>query len=81
MNMRVHGYLEERTTTTPFDMVVMNERDWFHLVQDVLARVPMLRRATANAQQPIRDKLAEHIQYVSKYRQGLPKVGNWACPH
>ena len=81
MNMHVHGYQEEGTTTTPFDMVVLNELDRFHLVLDVFARVPTLRGATANAQQAIRDKLAEHTQYIAEYGQDLPEVRNWAWSH
>ena len=73
MNMHVHGYQEEGTTTTPLDMVVTNEMDRF--------RVPTQHGATAYAQQPIRDKIAERIQYVPEYRHGLPEVGNWACSH
>ncbi len=73
MNMHVHGYQEEETTTTPFDMVVTNEMDWF--------RVPTLRGGTANAQQTLRDNLAEHTQYVAEYGQDLPEVRNWAWSH
>ena len=79
--MHVHGYQEEGTTTTPFDMVVMNEMDRFHLVQDVLARVPTLRGDTGNVQQAMRDKLAQHKQYVTEYGQDLPEVRNWAWSH
>ncbi len=81
MNMHLHGHQEEGTTTTPFDMVVLNELDRFHLVQDVLSRVPTLRGGTANAQQTLRDKLAEHTQYVAEYGQDLPEVRNWAWSH
>ncbi len=62
-------------------MVVMNEMDRFHLVQDVVARVPALRGVTANVQQAMRDKLAEHEQYVTEYGQDLPEVRNWAWSH
>ena len=67
MNMHVRGYQEERTITTPFDMVVTNEMGRF--------RVPTQHGATANAQQPICNKLAEQIQHVPEYRQDLPEVG------
>ncbi len=79
--MHVHGYQEEGTTTTPFDMVVMKEMDRFQLVQDELARAPTLRGATANVQQAMRDKHAEHKQYVTEYGQDLPEVRNWAWSH
>ena len=81
MNMHVHGYQEEGTTTTPFDMVVLNELDRFHLALDVLARVPTLRVAAANAQQTVHDKLTEHTQFITEHGLDLPEVRNWAWSH
>jgi xylulose-5-phosphate/fructose-6-phosphate phosphoketolase len=76
-NIHVRGYKEEGTTTTPFDMVVMNELDRFHLVGDVIDRVPSLGSRVAYAKQFIRDKLIEHRQYVRTYGQDMPEVREW----
>jgi xylulose-5-phosphate/fructose-6-phosphate phosphoketolase len=66
-NLHVRGYKEEGTTTTPFDMAVVNDLDRFHLAQDVIDRVPKLRKVGAYAKQAIRDKLIEHKQYIATY--------------
>jgi xylulose-5-phosphate/fructose-6-phosphate phosphoketolase len=76
-NLHVRGYKEEGTTTTPFDMVVMNELDRFHLVGDVIDRVPSLGSRVAYAKQMIRDKLIDHKNYVHKYGQDMPEVREW----
>ncbi len=76
-NLHVRGYKEEGTTSTPFDMVVMNDLDRFHLVADVIDRVPQLGSKAAYAKQAIRDKLIEHKQYVTKHGEDLPEVRNW----
>jgi xylulose-5-phosphate/fructose-6-phosphate phosphoketolase len=73
----VHGYKEEGTTTTPFDMTVLNDLDRFHLVDDVLNRVPQLGARAAYAKQAIRDKLLEHRQYITTHGEDLPEVRNW----
>src|SRR5207244_12259163 len=62
-NLHVRGYKEEGATTTPFDMVVLNDLDRYHLVGDVIDRVPRLGAKAAYAKQEIRDKLIEHRQY------------------
>jgi len=80
-NLHVRGYKEEGTTTTPFDMVVRNDLDRFHLVQDVIDRVPKLGYAAAYAKQTLRDKLIEHHQYVTTYGQDMPEIRNWKWPH
>ncbi len=80
-NLHVRGYKEEGTTTTPFDMVVRNDLDRFHLVEDVIDRVPKLGYAAAYAKQALRDKLIEHRQYVTKYGIDMPEIRNWKWPH
>ena len=76
-NLHVRGYKEEGTTTTPFDMVVRNDLDRFHLVADVIDRVPKLGPIAAYAKQAIRDKLVEHREYITKYGQDMPEIREW----
>jgi len=76
-NLHVRGYKEEGTTTTPFDMVVRNDLDRFHLVADVIDRVPKLGPVAAYAKQAIRDKLIEHAEYIRARGEDLPEVRNW----
>ena len=76
-NLHVRGYKEEGTTSTPFDMVVMNDLDRFHLVADVIDRVPQLGPRAAYAKQAIRDKLIEHRQYIEKHGEDLPDIRDW----
>jgi len=76
-NLHVRGYKEEGTTTTPFDMVVMNDLDRFHLVGDVIDRVASLGPVAAYAKQSIRDKLIEHRQYIHAHGEDLPEVRDW----
>jgi len=76
-NIHVHGYKEEGTTTTPFDMAVRNEIDRFHLVADVYDRVPKLSPTAAYAKQAIRDKLIEHSEYITTYGDDLPEIRDW----
>jgi xylulose-5-phosphate/fructose-6-phosphate phosphoketolase len=76
-NLHVRGYKEEGTTTTPFDMVVRNDLDRFHLVADVIDRVPTLRARAAYVQQAIRDKLIEHKQYIAAHGEDMPEIRNW----
>jgi xylulose-5-phosphate/fructose-6-phosphate phosphoketolase len=76
-NLHVRGYKEEGTTSTPFDMVVMNDLDRFHLVADVIDRVPQLGPRAAYVKQAIRDKLIEHKQYINQYGEDMPEILNW----
>ncbi|HVL07441.1 MAG TPA: phosphoketolase family protein [Acidimicrobiales bacterium] len=79
-NIHVRGYKEEGTTTTPFDMVVMNDMDRFHLVMDVIDRVPGLGQRAARVNQLMLDKRAEHKAYTREYGEDLPEVRDWAWP-
>jgi xylulose-5-phosphate/fructose-6-phosphate phosphoketolase len=79
-NLHVRGYKEEGTTTTPFDMVVRNDLDRFHLVSDTAQRVPKLAPRAAYTRQLMRDRLAEHSQYIREHGEDLPRVRNWKWP-
>jgi xylulose-5-phosphate/fructose-6-phosphate phosphoketolase len=76
-NLHARGYTEEGTTTTPFDMVVLNRMDRFTLVNDVIDRVPMLGERAAYAKQAIRDKLQDHKQYIAQYGDDMPDISKW----
>jgi xylulose-5-phosphate/fructose-6-phosphate phosphoketolase len=76
-NLHVRGYKEEGTTTTPFDMCVLNEIDRFHLVQDVIDRLPQLGARAAYAKQAVRDALIDHKQYITEYGEDAPQILNW----
>ncbi|MDA8090222.1 MAG: phosphoketolase family protein [Nitrospiraceae bacterium] len=76
-NIHVRGYKEEGTTTTPFDMAVRNDLDRFHLVADVIDRVPKLGHMAAYTKQYIRDKLIEHKEYIAKYGEDMPEIREW----
>jgi xylulose-5-phosphate/fructose-6-phosphate phosphoketolase len=80
-NLHVRGYKEEGTTTTPFDMTVLNDLDRFHLAGDVVDRVPRLQRVGAHFKQFLRDKLAEHKQYICRYGEDMPEIRDWKWPH
>jgi xylulose-5-phosphate/fructose-6-phosphate phosphoketolase len=76
-NIHVRGYKEEGTTTTPFDMVVLNEMDRFHLVQDVIDRLPQLGSRAAYAKQAIQNALIDHRQYIEEHGEDHPFVLGW----
>ncbi len=77
-NLHVRRCKEEgTTTTTPFDMVVLNDLDRFHLVEDVIDRVPQLGSRAAYLKQDLRDKLIEHKLYVRKYGEDMPEIREW----
>ena len=76
-HLHVHGYREEGTVTTAFDMAVLNELDRFHLALGVLARVPRLGNKGAYLQQFLKDKLVEHKQYITHHGEDMPEVRNW----
>ena len=79
-NFHVRGYQEEGTTTTPFDMTVLNGLDRFHLAMDVVERVPRLLNVAAHLQQHLRDKLVEHRHHVRTFGEDLPEIRDWRWP-
>ena len=80
-NMHVRGYKEEGTTTTPFDMTVLNDLDRFHLAGDVVDRVPRLARVGAHFKQFLRNKLVEHKRYICQHGDDLPEIRDWKWPY
>ncbi len=80
-NLHVHGYMEEGTTTTPFDMTVLNGLDRYHLATDVLNRVPRLREVGAHFEQVARNKLVEHKQYIREHGDDMPEISDWKWPY
>jgi xylulose-5-phosphate/fructose-6-phosphate phosphoketolase len=78
-NFHVRGYKEEGTTTTPFDMTVMNDIDRFHLAGDVIARVPRFQNADP-LKQMLRSKLIDHKLYISQYGDDMPEIKDWKWP-
>ena len=80
-NFHVRGYKEEGTTTTPFDMTVLNDVDRYHLAGDVVDRVPRLRTIGGHFKQFLRDKLVEHNQYIRQYGEDMPEIREWKWPY
>jgi xylulose-5-phosphate/fructose-6-phosphate phosphoketolase len=76
-NFHVRGYVEEGTTTTPFDICVMNRIDRYDLAIDVIDRVPRLRTIGAHTRDRMRDQLIEHRRYVHVHGQDLPEIRDW----
>jgi len=79
-HLHVRGYKEEGTTTTPFDMCVLNEIDRFHLAMDVIDRVPRLANVAAHFRQQLSDKLVDHWRYVRAHGEDMPEVRDWKWP-
>jgi len=80
-NLHVRGYKEEGTTTTPFDMCVLNDLDRYHLVQDVIDRLPQLRAKAAYVKQAIRDALIDHKEYIYEHGEDAPEISGWTWGH
>ncbi|RDE05612.1 phosphoketolase [Sphingomonas aracearum] len=80
-NFHVRGFKEEGTTTTPFDMVVLNDLDRFHLAMDVIDRVPGLAATAAHAKQAFRDKRIAHKLYVNSHGEDMPEIRDWSWPY
>jgi xylulose-5-phosphate/fructose-6-phosphate phosphoketolase len=79
-HIHVRGYKEEGTTTTPFDMVVLNDLDRFHLASDAIDRLPQLEGRTAYAKQALREKLIEHKAYIKAHGEDMPEIRDWRWP-
>jgi len=79
-NLHVRGYIEEGTTSTPFDMVVMNHIDRFHLAEDVIDRVPRLQNSAARTKQKLQGYLIDHKNYVEQHGEDMPMVNQWQWP-
>jgi xylulose-5-phosphate/fructose-6-phosphate phosphoketolase len=75
--MHVRGYKEEGTITTYFDMTVLNDLDRFHLVQDVINRLPHLGASGTVLMKIVQGKLIEHKQYIEKHGVDMPEIVNW----
>lgn len=75
--MHVRGYKEEGTTTTPFDMVVLNDLDRFHLCEDVIDRLPQLGARAGYFKLAINEKLIEHRQYIEQHGDDMPEISDW----
>jgi xylulose-5-phosphate/fructose-6-phosphate phosphoketolase len=76
-NLHVRGFKEEGTTTTPFDMAVLNQIDRFNLVSDALDRLPQLADRTGYAKQAIRERLIDHRKYIQEHGDDMPEIKNW----
>ena len=77
MNLHMRGYKEEGTISTAFDMTVMNGLDRFHLVGDVVDRLPQLGGKAAYVKQAMRDKLVDHKEYICRYGEDMPEIRDW----
>jgi xylulose-5-phosphate/fructose-6-phosphate phosphoketolase len=79
-NIHVHGFMEEGTTTTPFDMVVLNELDRYHLAMAVIDHLPGLGGRAAEVKQHFHHQLNAHHAYVREHGEDMPEIRNWTWP-
>ncbi|MBV9697109.1 MAG: phosphoketolase, partial [Gammaproteobacteria bacterium] len=79
-NLHVRGYKEEGTITTPFDMTVLNDMDRFHLVQDVIQRLPQLKERGATLHGEMQQRLAAHRAYINRHGEDMPLIKEWRWP-
>ncbi|HEV7286364.1 MAG TPA: phosphoketolase, partial [Kaistia sp.] len=80
-NVHVRGFIEEGTTTTPFDMAVMNELDRFHLAIEAIERLPALKDKAADLVASLRERLAAHKAYVHEHGEDMPEIRDWKWPY
>jgi xylulose-5-phosphate/fructose-6-phosphate phosphoketolase len=80
-NIHVKGYIEEGTTTTPFDMTVRNRIDRYHLALDVVDRVPRLANHRPYVRHELENKLIDHKNYIEKHGEDLPDIRDWKWPY
>jgi xylulose-5-phosphate/fructose-6-phosphate phosphoketolase len=80
-NLHVRGYKEEGTTTTPFDMVVLNDLDRYHLVMDVIDRVPGLLSRASHIRDAMRNRRIEHKAYIAEHGEDQAEVRDWTWPY
>ena len=78
INFHVRGYKEEGTTTTPFDMTVLNQVDRFNLAIDVIDRVPRLYAVAGHAREALKNKLVEHKRFIRQHGEDMPEIRNWS---
>lgn len=76
-NIHVRAFIEEGTTTIPFDMTVLNELDRFNLAIEVIERVPGLKEKAAHLAEAVRGKLEDHHRYIREFGEGMPEIRNW----
>jgi xylulose-5-phosphate/fructose-6-phosphate phosphoketolase len=79
--IHVRGFSEEGTTTTPFDMVVLNQLDRFHLAVEAIERIPGLDISASHVKQKFRDALIEHSRYVREHGEDMPHIRDWVWPN
>jgi len=79
-NLHVRGYKEEGTTTTPFNMTVLNDMDRYHLMIDVVERVPHLAKIRASIREMAQSKLSEHKNYIEQFGEDMPEIRDWKWP-
>ena len=80
-NIHVRGFKEEGTTTTPFDMTVLNDLDRYHLAGDAIDRVPRVRNLAGHTKQFLREKLIEHKHYIEQWGDDMPEIRDWKWPY